>query len=70
MQSPKIVQIELLHACCPQLVRRSSNASTSSASSGFVASIWPPTLGFGLIDEFILQQFEDLMAIATFTVTF
>jgi len=29
-----------------------------------------PTLGFGLIDEFILQQFEDLMAIATFKLTF
>jgi len=44
--------------------------SPKSSISGFVASMLPPTLGFGLMDEFILQQFEDLMAIATFKLTF
>jgi hypothetical protein len=39
------------------------------ASSGLVGSTLPPTLGFGLIDEFILQKFEDLIAIATFELT-
>ena len=40
------------------------------ASSGFVASMWSPTLGFSLIDEVILQQFENLMAITTLKLTF
>jgi len=31
----------------------------------FVAPMFPPTLGVGLVDEFILQQFQDLIAITT-----
>jgi hypothetical protein len=37
---------------------------SSGVSLGFVTTVLPPTLGFGFIDEFVLQQFEYLVIAA------
>jgi hypothetical protein len=52
------------HICCPstpKLIFAQLAQQFSGTSLGFVTTVLPPTLGFGFIDEFVLQQFEYFM---------
>jgi len=37
---------------------------STGISLGLITTVLPPTLGFGFIDEFVLQQFEYLVIAA------